>query len=82
MAFYFYLFIFRVKPGKFGHSAKFGQRPCFFDFRIIGIKIKLTKQTVKNPMRFSLFANVCPNLPAVRSHLTLPYRFPLREIKL
>ena len=41
----------RVKSGKFGRSAKFGQRPCLFHILIIGIKIKLTKQTVKILMR-------------------------------
>ena len=29
----------RVKSGKFGRSAKFGQRPCLFHILIIGIKI-------------------------------------------
>ena len=28
----------RVKSGKFGQSAKFGQRPCLFHILIIGIK--------------------------------------------
>ena len=41
----------RVKSGKFGQSSNFGQRTCFFHFLIIGIKIKLTKQTVKIVMR-------------------------------
>ena len=41
----------RVKSGKFGQSAKFGQRHCFFYLSITGIKIKLTKQTVKILMR-------------------------------
>ena len=68
----------RVKSGKFGRSAKFGQRPCSFHILMIGIKYKLTKQTVKILMRrlitgFPLFANVCPNLPGVRSYPTLPY---------
>ena len=36
---------------KFGQSAKFGQRPCLFHILIIGIKNKLTKQTVKILMR-------------------------------
>ena len=32
--------------------------------------------------RFSLFANVCPNLPAVRSYLTIPYMYmPKAEIR-
>ena len=38
----------RVKSGKFGRSAKFGQRPCLFHILTIGIKNKLTKQTVKS----------------------------------
>ena len=29
----------RVKSGKFGQSAKFGERPCLFHILIIGIKI-------------------------------------------
>ena len=34
----------RVKSGKFGQPAKFGQRPCLFHILIIGIKIdKLSK---------------------------------------
>ena len=41
----------RVKSGKFGRSAKFVQRPCLFHILIIGIKNKLTKQTVKILMR-------------------------------
>ena len=40
-----------VKLGKFGHSSIFRQPHCFFHFLIIGIKIKLTKQTVKILMR-------------------------------
>ena len=39
--------IYRVKSGKFGRLAKFGLRPCWFHISIIGIKNKLTKQTVK-----------------------------------
>ena len=68
----------RVKSGKFGRSAKFGKRPCLIHILTIGIKNKLTKQTVKILMRrlvssgFALFANVCPNLPGVRSYPTLP----------
>ena len=46
------LIIVRVKSGKFGRSAKFGQRPCLFHILIIGIKHKLTKQTVKILMRW------------------------------
>ena len=41
----------RVKSNKFGQAAKFGQRPCLFHILIIGIKNKLTKQTVKILMR-------------------------------
>ena len=59
----------RVQSGIFGQTAKFGQPPCLFHSSIIGIKIKLTKQTVK----IKLFANVCPNLPDVRVYLTLPF---------
>ena len=60
----------RVKSGKFGRSAKFGQRPCLFNILTIGIKKKLTKQTVKILMRWLIrsrliwiftVANVCPN---------------------
>ena len=50
-----YLFInsnsIRVKSGTFGQTAKFGQRPCLFHISNIGIKNKLTKQTVKILMR-------------------------------
>ena len=69
----------RVKSGKFGQSAKFGQRVCLFHILIIKIKNKLRKQTVKILMRrlvssgFPPFAKECPNLPEVRSYLTLPY---------
>ena len=71
----------RVKSGMFGQTAKFGQRSYLLHTSIIGIKHKLTKQTVKILMRrlgavssgFSLFANVCPNLPDVRIYPTLPY---------
>ena len=38
----------RVKSGIFGQTAKFGQRPCLFHISNIGIKNKLTKQTVAN----------------------------------
>ena len=41
----------RVKSGEFGRSAKFGQRPCLFHILIIGIKNKITKQTVQILMR-------------------------------
>ena len=37
----------RVKSGIFGQTAKFGQRPCLFHILNIGIKNKLTNQTVK-----------------------------------
>ena len=40
-----------VKSGIFGQTAKFGQPPCLFHSSIIGIKNKLTKQTVKILMR-------------------------------
>ena len=43
----------RVKSGKFGRSVKFGQRPFSFHILMIGIKNKLTKQTVKILMRRS-----------------------------
>ena len=39
----------RVKSGMFGQTVKFGQQPCLFHISIIGIKNKLTKQTVENP---------------------------------
>ena len=42
---------FRVKSGIFGQTAKFGQPPCLFHSSVIGIKNKLTKQTVKILMR-------------------------------
>ena len=29
---------YRVKSGKFGRSARFGQRPCLFHILTIGIK--------------------------------------------
>ena len=41
----------RVKSGIFGQTAKFGQPLCLFYSSIIGIKNKLTKQTVKILMR-------------------------------
>ena len=41
----------RVKSGIFGQTAKFGQRACLFHISNIGIKNKLTKQTVKILMR-------------------------------
>ena len=39
-------FLFRLKSGIFGQTAKFGQPPCWFHCSVIGIKSKLTKQTV------------------------------------
>ena len=68
----------RVKLGIFGQTAKFGQRPCLFNFSNVGIKNTLTKQTVKIRMsrlirsRLIWIYNVCkcvsqfawcPNLP-------------------
>ena len=62
-----------VKSGKFGQSAKFGLRHCFFIFLIIGIIIKLTKQTVNLLMRCLIWMFTvckcmseftrCPKLP-------------------
>ena len=43
--------IVRVKSGIFGQTAIFGQTPCLFHSSVIGIKNKLTKQTVKILMR-------------------------------
>ena len=42
---------YRVKSGNFGQTAYFGQPPCLFHISNIGIKNKLTKQTVKILMR-------------------------------
>ena len=42
---------FRVKSGVFGQTAKFGQTPLLFHSSIIGIKNKLSKQTVEILMR-------------------------------
>ena len=39
--------IIRVKSGIFRQSAKFGQRSCLLYTSIIGMKNKITKQTVK-----------------------------------
>ena len=36
-------------------------------------KVKILMRRLDVSSGFSLFANVCPNLPAVRSYLTLPY---------
>ena len=41
----------RVKLGIFGLTAKFGHPPCLFHSSVIGIKNKLTKETVKILMR-------------------------------
>ena len=41
----------RVKWGKFGQSAKFGQRVCLFHILIIEIKNTPRKQTLKMLMR-------------------------------
>ena len=69
---------YRVKSDKFGLSDKFGQRSCLFHILIIGIKNKLTKQTVKIQMRLLIKScliwissfckcmsefTVCPKLP-------------------
>ena len=43
--------MYRVKLGIFEQTARFGQRPCLFHISNIGIKNKLTKQTVKILMR-------------------------------
>ena len=43
--------LFWKRAGKFGRSAKFGQQPWLFHILIIGIKNKLTKQTVKIMIR-------------------------------
>ena len=69
---------FGVKSGMFGQTAEFGQRSCLFHTSIIGIKNKLTKQTVKILMRRLIRSRLiwistvckcvseftwCPNLP-------------------
>ena len=69
---------YRLKSGIFGHTAKFGQPPCLFHSSAIGIKNKLTKQTVKILMRRLIRSRLiwistvckwlseftwCPNLP-------------------
>ena len=41
----------KVKSGIFGQTAEFGQPPCLFHSSVIGVKNKLTKQTVKILMR-------------------------------
>ena len=68
----------RVKSGIFGQTAKFGQPPCLFHSSVIGMKNKLTKQTVKILMRRLIRSRLiwistvckcvseftwCPNLP-------------------
>ena len=45
------LAMYRVKSGIFGQTANFEKPPCLFHSSIIGIKNKLTKQTVKILMR-------------------------------
>ena len=65
----------RVKSVIFGQTAKFGQRPCLFHISNIGIKNKLTKQTVKiltAHLNLHCLQSVCPNLPDVRIYSTLP----------
>ena len=73
----------RVKSGIFGQSSKFGQRPCFFYFWLIGIKKnRQTKQTVKILMRRLIWIYTvckCANLPDVRIYPTLPYNINLNE---
>ena len=79
---------YRVKSGMFRQTAKFGQRSCLFHTSIIGIKNKLTKQTVEILMRRLIRSrliwistvckiNVCPSLPDVRIYPTLPIYFQL-----
>ena len=46
-----FLLLNGVKSGIFGQTAIFGQPPCLFHSSIIGIKNKITKQTVKILMR-------------------------------
>ena len=63
----------RVKSGIFGQTVKFGQRPCLFHISNIGIKNKLTKQTVKILMSRLIWIYtvckcvsefpLCPDLP-------------------
>ena len=72
----------------FGQTAKFGQRSCLFHTSIIGIRNKLTKQTVNILMRRLIRSRLiwiytvckcvseftwCPNLPA----FSLPIIFTL-----
>ena len=73
----------RVKSGKFGWSAKFGQRPCLFHILTIGIKNKLSKQTVKimTSFGFPLFVQMYVRFfPGVRSYPTLPYFERLQDL--
>ena len=76
----------RLKPGIFRQTAKFGQRPCLFNILNIGIKNKLTKQTVKILKRRLIRSRLiliytvckcvseftwCPNLPDFTLHIFL-----------
>ena len=51
----------RVKSGMFGQTAKFGQRSCLLHTSIIGIKHKLTKQTVKIKITYTTLTNLSRN---------------------
>ena len=70
-------------------SGKFGQRPCLFHIIIIGIKNKLTKQTVEIQVRrlmqihldFHCFQMYVQKLPDVRSYLTLPYHNYMYQLR-
>ena len=57
----------RGKVRKLRTSVKFRQRPCLIHIIIIGIK---NNQVVSSGV--PLFANVCLNLPGVRSFMKLP----------
>ena len=48
---FIYSYMYWVKSGIFGQTAKFRQPPCLFHSSVIGIKNRLTKQTVKILMR-------------------------------
>ena len=74
----------RIKSSIFQQAAKFGQRPCLFHISNIGIKNKLSKQTVKILMRRLIRSRliwiytVCKcvsDLPDVRIYPTLHYHF-------
>ena len=75
-----------VKSGNFGHEVNSDRYLVCFIFQLLEYKNKLTKQTVNILMErlsggaisseFSLFANVCPKLPSVRSYLTLSLYTP------